>query len=560
MTCEEQILSNDYFDFIINTELAGARIPEGACIQRVSSEYSVLFYPSEGLPPLNIADYIYSVIPKCFTLLDQTALEVSGISRVQNQPTLSLTGQGVLVGIMDTGIAYENPIFRYSDGSTRVEAIWDQNIPGNPPEGFLYGTEYTREDIDEALMLDDPYERVPSRDEEGHGTFLAGVAAGDADYANDFIGAAPGASIAVVKLKPAKQYLRDFFFIPEDAMAYQETDLMTAAAYLSGLADRLGMPLVLCVAVGTNMGSHSGKSPFSDFLSDLGRRARKVIVTSAGNEANARHHYFGRIEEETKQDMAEINVEENVRGFAAELWVSAPELYTIALTSPSGEQVPRMISQGRPHSEYQFIFERTVVSIDYRNIGRESGNQLIYIRFDRPTRGIWTLQVYGINYLGGNYHIWLPMREMLSGDVFFIRSSPDTTITVPANAQVPITVGGYNAKDGSLYIGSSRGYTVDGRVKPDFAAPGVNVYGPTLRGEYTYRTGTSAAAAVCAGACALFLQWAAVIGDYGGVNTVDTKNFLIRGARRELERAYPNREWGYGKLDLYNAFDILRER
>ena len=97
-------------------------------------------------------------------------------------------------------------------------------------------------------------------------------------------------------------------------------------------------------------------------------------------------------------------------------------------------------------------------------------------------------------------------------------------------------------------------------MKPDFAAPGVNVYGPTLRGEYTYRTGTSAAAAVCAGACALFLEWAAVIGDYGGVNTVDTKNFLIRGARRELERAYPNREWGYGKLDLYNAFDILRER
>lgn len=103
MTCEEQILSNDYFDFIINTELVGDRIPEGACLQRVNSEYSILFYPDEGLPPINIADYIYSVIPKCFTLLDQTALEVSGISRVQNQPTLSLTGQGVLVGIMDTG-------------------------------------------------------------------------------------------------------------------------------------------------------------------------------------------------------------------------------------------------------------------------------------------------------------------------------------------------------------------------------------------------------------------------------------------------------------------------
>lgn len=559
MTCEEQIYSNDYFDFIVEENQPDQPVPEGFCLQPVDSNFSILFASREGLPPLNVSDYLYGSIPKCFTLLDQTALEVSGILRMQNQPTLSLKGQGVLMGFLDTGIAYENPIFRNSDGSTRIATIWDQNIPGKPPEGFLYGTEYTRAEIDEALTLENPYERVASRDENGHGTFVAGVAAGGADYENDFIGAAPEAAIAVVKLKQAKQYLRDFFFIPEDAVVYQESDVMTAVAYLRALAERLGMPLVICIAIGTNMGSHSGKNMLANYLAEVGTRSGNVIVTAAGNEANARHHYFGKIDEATGMETVEINVEANVVGFAAEIWVNAPELYTIAVTSPSGEQVPRMIPRGRKRVEYQFLFENTIISIDYRIIGRQSGDQLIYARFEGPTRGIWTIQVYGVNYLGGNYHIWLPMREMLSGDVFFIRSNPDSTITVPGNGAIPITVGAYDAKDGSLFIGSGRGYTVDGRVKPDFAAPGVNVYGPTPRGEYLYRTGTSASAAVCAGACALFLEWAVVMQEYDRVNTVETKHFLIRGALRDTGRVYPNREWGYGKLDLYNAFDIIRE-
>ena len=558
MACEDQIYSNEFYDFILQLDLPGQEIPAGYCNQPVDSLYSILYAAREGLPPLNISNYTYSVIPKCFIPVDQTALEVSGILKVQNQPTLSLMGQGILIGFVDTGIAYTNPVFQNSDKTTRIAAIWDQTIPGRPPEGFLCGTEYVQSEINEALSSENPLETVPSTDEDGHGTFVAGVAAGSVDYANNFSGAAPQTTIAVVKLKPAKQYLKDYYFIAEDAVVYAENDIMTGVYYLKNLARKLNMPLALCVAMGTSMGSHGGTGHLANYLDYVAIRTGNVVTAAAGNEANTRHHYSGQLDAETRTDSVEVNVEQGVRGFAAELWVRAPELYTIAVTSPSGESVPKMQPYSGNSATYRFIFEETVVSIDYRTIGARTGDQLIYIRFDRPTRGIWTIQVYGVNFLGKDYHIWLPMREMMSGEVFFIRSNPDTTITAPANGQILITVGAYDARDGSLYINSGRGYTIDGRVKPDFTAPGVNVYGPAVRGGYQIRSGTSISAAITAGAGALFLEWAILYQNLPGINSVEAKNFFIRGAVRDSGRIYPNREWGYGKLDLYNAFDILR--
>ena len=99
-------------------------------------------------PPLSVGSYSYSEIPKCYGLLDQTALEVSGILKMQNQPVLALKGRGVLIGFIDTGIDYTNPAFRYSDGSSRIVRIWDQTIQdGTPPVGILYGADYTREPV-----------------------------------------------------------------------------------------------------------------------------------------------------------------------------------------------------------------------------------------------------------------------------------------------------------------------------------------------------------------------------------------------------------------------------
>lgn len=543
MDCEEQIYSNEYYDFLVRLDgLTGEELPDGLCTQEISPLYRVYHIRREGTPALNITDYTYSAIPKCLLPLDRSALEASGILKIQNQPTLSLSGQGILIGFVDTGIAYTNPVFQTSDGRTRIEAIWDQNIPGSPPEGFLFGTEYNMEQINEALRQEDPYAVVPSRDEDGHGTFLAGIAAGSVDYENDFIGAAPQAAIAVVKLKPAKEYLKEYYFIPRDRTVYAENDLMLGIAYLDRLAKRLKMPLVICIALGTNMGNHGINGYLTDYINTIGIQPARVVTVAVGNEANARHHYLGRLDEETLMDSVEVNVEEGVEGVTAEIWVRAPELYTIGIVSPTGEAIPRL--NATQSFEYRFIFENTVVRIDYRVVGPSSGDQIIMVRFTRPTRGIWTIQVYGTNYLGGDYHIWLPMRGMLSGEVYFIRSNSNTTFTVPSNALVPISVGGYDARDGSLYIDSGRGFTVDDRVKPELSAPGVNVYGPDTRGGFQTKSGTSISAAITAGASALYLEWAVSRQGYNSINSIQVKNFLIRGAIRDAGRIYPSKEWG----------------
>lgn len=558
-SCKEKVYSNDYFDFLVMySELAYWPLADG-CIQRISEEYAILYYPGEGLLPFEVNKYTYSSIPNCFGLLDQTALEVSGILRLQNQPVLSLKGNGVMVGFLDTGIDYQNPLFRYADGSSRISYIWDQTIEdGVPPEGILYGAEYSREDINRALSSENPLEIVPSKDTNGHGTFLAGVACGGEDPANDFIGAVPNSEIAVVKLKEAKTYLREFYFVSEEVPLYQENDIMLAIAYLNSKAEELDMPLVLCIALGSNMGGHGDGGMLNSYLNYISTRRKRGVVIATGNEANTRHHYQGKIQPDMMYEDVEINVETDMEGFFLELWAGAPEVFSVSVISPTGEEIPRIPVQTGASQVYRFVFERTTVSIDYRFEVTQEANQLIYFRFMKPRRGLWVIRVYPQSIVTGEYNMWLPMRQITGGEVFFLRSSPDITLTMPSTARNVITAGGYNPQNGAMFQDSGRGYTITGQVKPDFVAPAVNIYGPGLRNNYVRYTGTSAAAAITAGACAQILEWALVDGNIQNFSNAALKNMLIRGTRKTEDRSYPNREWGYGILDVYQAFEALR--
>lgn len=557
--CRQQIHSNDYYDFIIPYGVGTEQITVSGCTQRVSEDYDVFFFPREGLPPLSIGSYSYTTIPKCYGLLDTTALEVSGILQMQNQPVLSLKGNGVLVGFIDTGIDYTNKLFQYSDGTSRIVRIWDQSImEGATPDGILYGAEYTKEMIDRALAAENPYDVVPSRDENGHGTFLAGVACGGEDVAADFIGAAPQAQIAVVKLKGAKEYLREFFFVPDGVPAYQENDIMMGVSYLDNLANVLNMPLVICLALGNSIGSHGKNGPLSSYLNFICTRRRRSVVVAGGNEANSRHHFQGRIAEDMAYEDVEVTVEEDMNGFFLEMWANSPELYSVSVISPTGEQIRRVPVRENASETFRFVFEKTIVMIDYRIETREEANQLIYMRFIAPKRGLWVIRVYPENIINGSYNMWLPMAQLTNGQVYFLRSNPEVTLTSPSNAKQVITVGGYNAANQSMFADSGRGYTISGEIKPDFAAPAVNVYGPGLRGDYIRFTGTSAAAAVTTGAVAQIMQWALVELNSPRLSNAGIKNMLIRGTGKSNDRSYPNREWGYGTLDVYQAFERLR--
>lgn len=575
MNCDAFIKSNDTYDVIIPRESLERYPSEPVCIQHISNNLDIHYYERGSIPPLSIQTYTYTAIPKCFGLLDTTALEESGILQLQNQPALSLRGQGILVGFIDTGITYTNACFKDSAGTTRILAIWDQtgtpDTDGNwkPPEGFAYGVEYTKADIDEALAADDPYAIVPQRDENGHGTLLASIACGSEDSAADFIGAAPLCDIAMVNVKEAKQYLRDFFYIPGSTPVYQENDIMAAIAYLEQKARQLQKPLIICLGMGTNNGSHSGGSELEEYLNAVGTLYRRCVVIASGNEANAKHHFHGRSNAtlgtsgssagnalQSNPVEVEIDVENDMPGFYLELWASAPEVFAMSVTSPSGRRLPQIATRVAAHQEYSFVLEGTSVEIDYRSVGRTRGDQLVFVRFDKAAKGIWTLSVYPDTTITGSFHVWLPMKGMLPFDVFFLRPDPDITLTSPSSAQIPITVGGYQVADKGIYMDSGRGFTVNSVMKPDFCAPAVRVQGVGTRGNYVTASGTSVAAAVTAGACAQLMEWGVFRQDALALNSVEIGNVLIRGCDRERDMVYPNTKWGYGRLNAYQAFLI----
>ncbi len=595
--CTVDITSEQYTDFIYRLGSEGW-LASGPDVMPVCSDYafpgySIIYFPSEHTLPISLEKYPYYSIPKLFTLLDTSALDASGIFPVFNQPSLGQKGRGTLLGFIDTGIDYRSPVFQKKDGRTRILGIWDQTLPrpltvSPSPETVIsdssafdflqYGIHFGEEQINEALASLDPLSVVPSKDSLGHGTFLAGVAAGSPLVSQDFTGAAPEASLAVVKLKPAKAYLREFFCITEGAHAYQENDIILGIRYLSEVARFYKMPLVICLGLGTNLGSHGGTSPLSLALSSISQSIGACTVIAAGNESGLGHHYAGSVSSSSEPDEVEIRVAEEENGFVAELWASTPETYTVGFISPSGETISRIPLTLSSNATISFLLEPTVISVSYRPHELSSGKQLVFMRFLDPSPGIWRIQVYSSLLLDGDYHIWLPAETFISPNTVFLRPNPSTTITSPGNTPQPLTIGAYNHEAGNIYIHSGRGYTLDGRIKPDIAAPGVQIYGPGVIPDAAYRafngmdsaeapsevpmvrkTGTSVAAAITAGAVANLLSWGIVEGNDPAMSEAAIRSYLVRGASRSKAFTYPNPEWGYGTLNLYNTFLQLRE-
>lgn len=558
---QQRIYSNDYADIILpfhyTTSQGFVDFFAKYSPQIINQQYALLHVPVDIQSQYNPGQFLYSAIPNLFTLLDTLSLEASGILQAQIQPALQLNGENILMGFIDTGISYTHPAFQTSSGTSRIVRIWDQTIPSETNAGpFGYGTEYTKEEIDKALRSDNPLEVVPSTDTNGHGTFLAGVAAGTPNLQADFTGVAPMSQIAVVKLKEAKQHLKDFYFHSSNAPVYQENDIMTAIEYLFRLSRDLNLPLVLCLGLGSNQGDHLGTTPLDISIQNLSFYPGVILVAAAGNEAGKAHHFTSNVTS-SEPISVEILVPENSDGFFVELWGNPPELFSVGFRSPIGETIARIPARLNESETIEFFLQDTKIYLTYELVQNTSGSQLVFIRFERPTPGIWTIDVYAAYQITGNFHMWLPISNFLSPDITFVTPNPYTTITTPANTPFIITTAAYDAVTKSIFLNSSRGFTRNNQVKPDFAAPGVNLTGPNLRNGYTTQTGTSASAALTAGCCALFMQWGKKRNPNQYYSTTELKNFFIRGADRSLPITYPSREWGYGTLNLYNIFTTL---
>ncbi len=556
-----KITSNEYADLLIEygVDSEEFELVQYETMNIINEKYAVIYFPISKVSQRLIRTSGYALIPKLFGLVDTSSLEEMGVKRVQSTPYLSLRGQGVLLGFIDTGIEYTNPLFKNADNTTRILSIWDQTIENAlaTSDTFYYGTEYRVEQINQALQNEVPLSVVPSTDENGHGTMLAGLAGGSNIENSDFVGVVPLAEYVVVKLKPAKANLKQFFSVSQDILCYQENDIMFGIQYLINFARNLRKPIAICIGLGTNQGSHDGRGTLSDMISIDANRAGTALIVAAGNEGNSAHHYYGEIDKAIGYNTVELKVGENEEGFSMEIWGNLPGIYSIDILSPSGEYIPRIPARVGENREIRFIFEDTILLVDYLLVEAQSGDQLILLRFRNPAPGLWRFKVYGGEITSG-FHIWLPMRNFISENTFFVRPNPDTTITIPGNTAFAITVTAYDHKKQSIYRNASRGFSRTNIVKPEFAAPGVEVYSPTLGNAFTGQSGTSIAAALTTGVAAMLLEWGIVKGNDRSMDTIAIKKYLIRGVKRSVNVVYPNKEWGYGILNIYGTFESLQ--
>lgn len=531
----------------------------GTSFQAINEIFGVLYVPLENMGELEVTGTSYNSIPKCYTYMDMEAAGASGITRLHDHPYLKLRGKGTAVAVIDSGIDYQNAVFRNAGGS-RIAYLWDQSLEdGTDIAGteVPYGRLFRKNDIDQALAFEDPFSVVPSRDTNGHGTALAGIAAGNMVPGENFTGAAPEATLIIIKVKPAKQYLRNFYLYPPDAEVFQENDVMMAIAYAISWAKKLEMPLSICLGIGSSQGAHLGTNALSQYVDYVANFSQVSVSVAAGNEGNTRNHSTGIFSQEREQIVTELRVAEREQGFTMEFWGEPPEIYGLSIQSPTGEILEVSSSIGSRTQELSFVFVETKVYVNYILIERQTGYSLVYIRFFHPASGIWKIFTQARNRQNVQFHMWLPVEGLISQDTYFLEPSPYTTVTAPGDARNSITATAYQHRDGSIYIAAGRGYTPDGMITPHLAAPGVNVKVPLVRGDFGTRSGTSISAAQTAGIAALLFEWAIIRDNQPFFTGSSVKYYLQRGARREENMQYPNPEWGYGKVDLYHTFELL---
>ena len=547
-----------YADFIVkymgNFQEDLGDVP-GFSFQKINGIYGVVYAPLTEIGTLNINTYSYSFIPKCYTHMDLGSLSASGITRLQEHPYLQLKGSGTAVAVVDSGIDYRNPVFQNEMGS-RILCIWDQTLEGDGKE-VPYGRVFWKKDIDQALASRNPLEMVPSVDTDGHGTRMAAIAAGNYFPEENFSGAAQEAMLIIVKVKPAKKYLREFYLFPAEAELFQENDIMTGMDFAVRIANDRRMPLSLCLGIGSSQGAHIGKNPLSLYVDYISQYSLISVSIAAGNEGAARHHYAGRLTDRENQASAELRVGNKEPGFTMEFWGEPPEIYNLSLQSPTGEILDISASLGEMTQELSFVFVETRVKVNYVSIERQTGYTLVYFQFIQPAPGIWRIFVRGRDGQNVGFHIWLPVQGLISEETYFLEPSPYNTVTAPGDSLESITVTAYQYRDNSLYVQASRGFMPDGNVVPQVAAPGVQIRVPQLNGLYGNASGTSLSAAQTAGAAALLFEWAVIRGNQPYFTGSSVKNYITRGAEREERMQYPNRDWGFGRMDLYHTFELL---
>jgi len=491
----------------------------------------------------------YIELPETLTLMLNQNIRTSCISAVQNMEGYNLSGNGVLIGIIDSGIDYTHPDFQNQDGTSRIICIWDQTVDGNPPDGFMQGTEYDNLQINMALNSPRPLDIVMTEDVVGHGTAVAGIAAGNGRASGGREkGAAPEASLIIVKLGN-----RGF-----ESFA-RTTEIMRAFKYILDKAEEHVMPVAINLSFGTNDGSHDGSSLFETYLNAVAQRWKTTIVVATGNEATAGHHFSGEIARMQTVNVNFIIAEQLTNLLYLTMWKHFSDIMTVELVLPSGRTTGIIDPSQRLTVK---SLDGVVIRIYYGQPTHYDEDQEIFFQIiadeDTIPQGIWQLRITGVDIVVGRFDIWLPTQEESGTGIAFAEPDPEMTLTIPSTAINVISVGGYNGALDLAARFSGRGFNRNNNyVKPDLVAPAVGIITTRAGGGYDSFTGTSMAAPFVTGGAALMMQWGIVLGNDSFLYGQRVKAFLKKGARRSSGISYPNSIWGYGALCLKDSMDYL---
>ena len=513
-------------------------------VEILFQDYAIITLSRNQIPALYAYPQIVHIeLPKMLNYEASFNLISTCVRPVQDSKLFNLTGSGVVVGIIDSGIDYAHPDFLRENGTSRILYLWDQTGEGLPPAGFFGGVEYANEQINRALAAPEPQKIVPERDDVGHGTAVAGVAAGSE---TDDQGVAPEADLIVVKvgMKGYRSFART-------------TELMRAVKYVIEKAMKLGKPVAVNLSFGTNLGSHMGDSLFETYLSDISSLWKTVIVVPTGNEGSAGHHYTGRIDTGQTEEINFFTAS-GIESFYITLWKQFEDSFSVEVLFPNGK------SSGVLGIESQTKTVREgdcVLTMIYGQPSRYSVRQEIFFYVHTAseylTSGLWKIRIIAGHITDGAFNMWLPTVEEVTDKTFFSQASEENTMTLPSTAARIIRVAGYNDRLGNIAEFSGRGNPNLALPIPDLAAPAVDILSAKAGGGYDAFTGTSIAAPFVTGAAALMMQWGIVNGNDPFLYGERVRAFLRLGAdRREFDR-YPNQEFGYGTLCLNSAMKYL---
>lgn len=513
--------------------------------------YAIVTMPQEHINEFaDCAEVVYIEKPHRLFFSDRQALERSCVYYAWSEP-YSLSGEGVLAAVIDSGIDWKNTDFRNPDGSTRILKLWDQTVTSEssgyaPPEGYVVGTEYNRDVINLALSGDEAALRSMnlSRDYSGHGTFVTGIAAGNGQgMAGSFRGVAFESELIIVKLGDSEQ--RQF---------PRTTRLMEAVNYCIMEAHKAGKPVVINLSFGNNQGSHDGTDLLSTYLNAASDVWKNVIVCGSGNEAGNGIHASG-VLSGRKAESVELAVGEYEPGFNLQLWKNYSDEYGVELIAPSGERSGNL----RTYGADRVSLDNTQVYVYYGQPTPYSRYQQLYFEFvpagGYVTPGVWRIVLTPVRIVDGRYDFWLQESATLNEDTRFFSPSEETTLTVPSAAGKVITVGAYNSRTDAYADFSGRGYTrTNDNIKPDIVAPGVDIVSTAVNGGYTVRSGTSMAVPFVSGSAALLMQWGIVKRNDPYLYGEKVKAYLIRTARHLPGEPVPSKRTGWGALCLRNVF------